>query len=112
MCLLILAWQVHPLHRLIVAANRDEYHERPTAPLSVWPPPDEGIVGGRDLRAGGTWMAAAGSARFGAVTNFREPARPRPGAPSRGDLVPAFLRQAVPPGAYLGSIEREAARFA
>jgi uncharacterized protein with NRDE domain len=57
-------------------------------------------------------MAATGSAGFGAVTNFREPARPRPGAPSRGDLVPAFLRQGVPPGAYLGSIEREAARFA
>ena len=36
MCLLVLAWRKHPRYRLIVAANRDEYHARPTAPMAVW----------------------------------------------------------------------------
>ena len=55
MCLLVLAWRAHPRYRLIVAANRDEYHERPTAPLAKWPAPND-ILAGRDLRAGGTWL--------------------------------------------------------
>lgn len=108
MCLLVLAWQAHPRYRLIVAANRDEYHERPAAPLSLWPPPDEGIAGGRDLRAGGTWMAVDHAGRFGAVTNFREPSRPRPGAPSRGELIPSYLRPSsnpIGPEQFLEALE-------
>ena len=47
---------------LVVAANRDEYHARPTAPAAWW---DEGWLAGRDLRAGGTWLGVtrAGSLR-------------------------------------------------
>ena len=56
MCLLVIAWQVHPRYRLVVAANRDEFHERPTAAMAKWPAPDD-IIAGRDLRAGGTWLA-------------------------------------------------------
>ena len=67
MCLLVLAWQVHPRYRLIVAANRDEFHERPTAAMAKWAPPDD-IVAGRDLvRHRGhrrlTWSVAQGSVR-------------------------------------------------
>jgi uncharacterized protein with NRDE domain len=112
MCLLVLAWQVHPHHRLIVAANRDEFHARPTAPLAAWPPPDEGIYAGRDLRAGGTWMAVARQGCFGAVTNFREPQRPRADAPSRGGLIPGFLHSASSPAVYLEALKEEAARYA
>src|SRR2546430_4089643 len=36
MCLLVLAWQAAPRYRLVVAANRDEYHERPAAALAKW----------------------------------------------------------------------------
>src|SRR5579871_3643023 len=91
MCLLVLAWQAHPRYRLIVAANRDEYHERPSAPLAKWAPPDE-ILAGRDLRAGGTWLGVDRDRRFAVVTNFRELQKPLSDAPSRGELVPGYLR--------------------
>jgi len=108
MCLLVLAWRVHPRYRLIVAANRDEYHERPAAPLGPWPPPDEGILAGRDLRAGGTWFGLDRRRRFGTVTNFRELQRPRRSAPSRGGLVPAWLVSSEGPEAFLSRLETDA----
>jgi uncharacterized protein with NRDE domain len=90
MCLLVLAWQAHTRYRLVVAANRDEYHERPAAPLAKWPAPAE-LLAGRDLRAQGTWLGIDRERRFGVVTNFRELQRPRAGTPSRGELVPLYL---------------------
>src|SRR5579864_3598645 len=90
MCLLVVAWQMHARYRLVVAANRDEFHARAAAPLAKWPPPAD-IIAGRDLRAGGTWLAVDRRRRFGVVTNFRELARPRAGAPSRGELIPRYL---------------------
>ena len=90
MCLLVLAWRVHARYRLVVAANRDEFHARPAAPLAKWPPPAE-LLAGRDLRSQGTWLGIDQARRFGVVTNFRELQPPRTGAPSRGDLVPGFL---------------------
>ena len=107
MCLLVLAWQAHPRYRLIVAANRDEYHERPAAPLAPWPPPDE-MLAGRDLRAGGTWLGLSRARHFGVVTNFRERQRPRRSAPSRGNLIPAWLRSGQPASGYLAGLETDA----
>jgi uncharacterized protein with NRDE domain len=100
MCLLVLAWEVHPRYRLVVAANRDEFHERPTAPMAKWPAPDD-ILAGRDLRAGGTWLAIDRARRFGVVTNFRELQRPAPDAVSRGNLIPSYLRGEASPEEYL-----------
>jgi uncharacterized protein with NRDE domain len=94
MCLLMLAWQAHPRYRLVVAANRDEYHERAAAPLAKWPPPAQ-LLAGRDLRAQGTWLGVDRRRRFGVVTNFRELQRAVPDAPSRGALVPRFLGAAA-----------------
>lgn len=91
MCLLVLAWQADPRYRLVVAANRDEYHERPAAPLAKWPPAEGAILAGRDLRARGTWLALDRARRFGVVTNFRELQRALPDAPSRGSLIPRYL---------------------
>jgi uncharacterized protein with NRDE domain len=110
MCLLVLAWRAHPRYPLIVAANRDEFHERPAAPLDRWAAPDD-FLAGRDLRAGGTWLAVDGRRRFGVVTNFRDLQPPRPGARSRGELVPGFLCQPQPPGAYLAALEPQAAAY-
>ena len=90
MCLLVLAWRVHTRYRLVVAANRDEFHARAAAPLAKWPPPTE-LLAGRDLRSLGTWLGIDRARRFGVVTNFRELQPPRTGAPSRGDLIPGFL---------------------
>ena len=94
MCLLVIAWQAHPRYPLVVAANRDEFHERPTAPMAKWPPPND-LLAGRDLRANGTWLALDRQRRFGVVTNFRDLQRPQPQAPSRGGLIPRYLPRSM-----------------
>jgi uncharacterized protein with NRDE domain len=103
MCLLVIAWQSHSRYRLVVAANRDEFHERPTAPMAKWPLPND-ILAGRDLRANGTWLALDRRRRFGVVTNFRDLQRPRPGAPSRGALIPSYLGGSAGAGEFLAAI--------
>jgi uncharacterized protein with NRDE domain len=110
MCLLVLAWQVHPRYQLVVAANRDEFHERPTAAMAKWPAPDD-IIAGRDLRAGGTWLAMDRHRRFGIVTNFRELQPPAPGATSRGNLIPGYLRNPAGAGSFLRELEITAAAY-
>ena len=110
MCLLVLAWQVHPRYRLVVAANRDEFHERPAAPLARWP--DAPLIAGRDLRAHGTWLGLDRGRRFAVVTNFRELQRPRAAAPSRGGLIPQYLAGAAGPREFLTTLEREAGSYA
>ena len=111
MCLLVLAWRSHPRYRLVVAANRDEFHARPAAGLAPWDDPP-GMVGGRDLLAGGAWFAIDGARRCGIVTNFREFGRRRRTAPSRGGLIPAFLSARVAPGEYLRGLETDAPGYA
>ena len=110
MCLLVLAWRVHPRYRLVVAANRDEFHERPAAALAKWPAPAE-ILAGRDLRANGTWLALDRQRRFGVVTNFRELQRPLAAAPSRGELIPAYLHSAGSPQDYFAALQAKAAAY-
>ena len=88
MCLALLALDAHPLYSVVIAANRDEYHARPTAPAAWW---DEGWLAGRDLRAGGTWLGVTREGRYALLTNVRDPASNDPTAPSRGSLVPAVL---------------------
>jgi uncharacterized protein with NRDE domain len=111
MCLLVVAWQAHPRYALVVAANRDEFHERPTAPMSKWPPPND-ILAGRDLRANGTWLALDRQRRFGVVTNFRDLQRPQPQAPSRGGLIPRYLSGGASPAAFFGALEADAPAYA
>ena len=104
MCLLVLAWEAHPRYRLIVAANRDEFHDRPALPLAPWPAPDD-ILAGRDLRAGGTWLALDRRRRFGAITNYRDRMPAPPAAPSRGALIPEYLMSAGGAREYLAGLE-------
>ena len=94
MCLIAVGWRVHPDYPLIVAANRDEFHARPSAPAAFWPDAPN-VLGGRDLEAGGTWLGATTDGRFAAVTNVREPAAENPTDAkkrSRGALTAEFLR--------------------
>ncbi len=90
MCLLIAAFGVHPRYPLVLAGNRDEFHARPTAPLGWWTEP-EGMLAGRDLAAGGTWLGVGRDGRLAVVTNFRDRATAPGTAPSRGTLIPGFL---------------------
>lgn len=111
MCLLVFAFGVHPQFDLVVAGNRDERHSRPAAPLDWWSDVP-GILAGRDLEAGGSWLGVRRDGRFAAVTNFREGQLRRPGAPSRGELVADYLRSAATPRAWLEELHPRAGRFA
>jgi uncharacterized protein with NRDE domain len=110
MCLLVLAWHAHPRYRLVGAANRDEFHERPAAPLAKWGPVDD-ILAGRDLRAQGTWLGLNRQRRFGVITNFRDLQRPRPDAPTRGALIPDYLRRMSGAEDFLAGLEPQAHRY-
>jgi uncharacterized protein with NRDE domain len=103
MCLILVAWRVHPDYPFVVAANRDEFFARPTAPAAFWKDAPQ-VLAGRDLEAGGTWMGVTRSGRFAALTNFRDPAQNRSGAPSRGGLVADFLVLDESPQEYLEHI--------
>lgn len=103
MCVAAVAWRAHPRWHLVIAANRDEYHERPTAPLARWAD-GSGIIAGQDLSAGGTWLGLNEAGWLALVTNVRVDGYPRPGRPSRGALVTDLLAgtdpAALPLAAY------------
>lgn len=90
MCVAAIAWNDHPDWLLVAIANRDEFHERPAAPLAFWAD-GSGIIAGRDLQAGGTWLGVTEAGRFALLTNFRDPAGYRTGRISRGGLVTDYL---------------------
>jgi len=90
MCLVLIAYRMHPRYPLVLAANRDEFHARPALPLHWW---NDGarILAGRDLQAGGGWLGLDASGRMALVTNYRDPSLPRPTGTSRGSLIGEFL---------------------
>jgi uncharacterized protein with NRDE domain len=90
-CLILLSLGVHPEYPLILAANRDEFYQRPSAPAQFWDDPSD-LLAGRDLVAGGTWLGLRGSGRWAALTNYREPSAHPHGGRSRGQLVLDTLR--------------------
>lgn len=103
MCLVVFAWESHPDYQLILAANRDEFHGRPSQEAHWWPDRPN-ILAGRDLQAGGTWLAAARSGRFATVTNYREQERPRAGLRSRGEIVTNFVSTDVDAMTFVSSL--------
>ncbi|WP_342043181.1 NRDE family protein [Bacillus sp. OTU2372] len=96
-CLILFAYRVHKEYQLIVAANRDEFYRRPTAPAYFWEDHPE-ILAGRDLEKMGTWMGVTTSGRFAALTNYRDPKEATEGKRSRGELVADALK-------YKGNME-------
>ncbi|MBF8221368.1 NRDE family protein [Halomonas sp. 328] len=112
MCLIALAHHPDAPHWLHLVANRDEFHDRPSAPLADWPDAPQ-VIGGRDLRAGGSWLALHRRGRLATVTNVRDPALVVPQrAPSRGELVHQALT-CDDPEAWLGRLAAgEAWRYA
>lgn len=109
MCVIYLAFESHPQYPLILAANRDEFYDRPTAPAGNWQDEPE-IYAGRDLISGGTWLGVKTNGRFAAVTNFRDPGAPA-GSHSRGSLVADFLRSDQSPADYMGKVSEKADAF-
>jgi len=110
MCLIAFAWQTHAEFPLVVAANRDEWRDRPAAPAHWWSGrPD--LLAGRDLQAGGTWLGVTRTGRFAAITNFRDPAERDSGKPSRGALVVDYLMGGASPREFLSALAPTAPRY-
>jgi uncharacterized protein with NRDE domain len=110
MCLVLIALDSHPDYSLVVAANRDEFYDRPTAAAAFWADAPW-ILAGRDLRAGGTWLGIDRRGRFAAVTNYRqgqrEPVAPR----SRGYLVSEYLSTGIDVRAHIERVQRDASLY-
>ncbi|HEY8181575.1 MAG TPA: NRDE family protein [Thermoanaerobaculia bacterium] len=102
MCLIVIAHDASAKFPLVIAANRDELYARPTRPAHMWED-DPRVIGGRDLRAGGSWLALRRGGRFAAITNVRGVGREE-GGPSRGLLVADFVRGDDAPMDYARSI--------
>ena len=90
MCLLLVSYETHPRFKLIIAANRDEFYDRPAEPAKFWNNYPT-LLAGRDLKAGGTWLGITKHGRFAAITNYRDMKNLKKNAPSRGELVTSFL---------------------
>ncbi|MBK7470840.1 MAG: NRDE family protein [Betaproteobacteria bacterium] len=101
MCIALIAHQAHPVYALIIAANRDEFHARPTAAAHWWP---EDVLAGRDLVAGGTWFGVHRTGRVALLTNYRDGAARDPAARSRGELVVTALLGTRPPQRLLSDL--------
>ena len=90
MCLVAFAHRPGTRLPWVLASNRDEFHDRPTAPLAWWQ--DAPLLGGRDLEAGGSWLALSRGGLLALVTNVREPQRSAEPVRSRGELVTRWLQ--------------------
>ena len=99
MCLILFAHRAHRDFDLVVAANRDEFFARATAPADFWTP-EADVLGGRDIEQGGTWLGVTRGGRWAALTNYRDGSPSPAGARSRGLLVSDFLRERMPAADY------------
>ena len=104
MCIQLFAYNSHPNYTLIMAANRDEFYDRPTSKAEFWDDAPH-VLAGRDLKIGGTWMGVTKSGKFAAVTNYRDPKNIDPDATSRGMLVSKYLLENITPEVYLSDLE-------
>jgi len=102
MCLMTFNWLNHPKYKLILVANRDEFFDRPSAPIQYW---ESGFYAGKDLRGGGTWMGIHPEGKFAAITNYRDIKNIRVDAATRGNLVKDFLEGNEDPFTYLKRIK-------
>ncbi|OEC33680.1 Uncharacterized conserved protein, contains NRDE domain [Pseudomonas cuatrocienegasensis] len=105
MCLIVFAWRPGHAVPLLVAANRDEFYARPAAALAEWADAP-GLIAGRDLQAGGTWLGIGPGGRFAALTNIRNPSAPQ-GPRSRGELAQRFLCGDLSPEQFLTTLHAE-----
>ncbi len=112
MCLITFAYNQHSKYRLILAANRDEFYDRPTRRAQFWD--EDGnpeILAGKDLEAGGTWMGVSKTGKWAALTNYRDPNWKIENPPSRGELVLNYLKNGDTSLEYLETLQQHADRY-
>lgn len=107
MCLILFGKNADPNFEFVLAANRDEFLERPTASLEFWQD-NPNIISGLDLKAGGTWLGMHKNGKMAAITNYREPASIKPNAPSRGALTRSYLENTQSAEEYLHALQSRA----
>ena len=110
MCLLLIAKKVHPDYKLIIAANRDEFYNRPALPADFWIE-HPNLLAGKDIHAGGTWLGFTKTGKFSALTNFRDLSNIKPDAPTRGMLTLDFLIENYSPSEYYNKIKTDADEY-
>lgn len=110
MCTIIFSWKNHKDYDLVLASNRDEFYNRPTAPAHFWDA-DKSIFAGRDLTARGTWIGINKNKRFAALTNYRDLDKINPKAPSRGQLASDFISGSISPEKYLTQLKNENKKY-
>lgn len=98
MCLIVFANNYHSEYKLIFAANRDEFFERPASPAHFWK--DDPLLAGKDLKGGGTWCGITKAGRFAAITNYRDIKSIKKDAVSRGKIVTDYLTGTSSPEFY------------
>ncbi|RTZ39221.1 NRDE family protein [Candidimonas sp. SYP-B2681] len=99
MCIAYLALNAHKEWPLFIAANRDEYHSRPSLTAAPWQDhPD--VIAGIDCQGKGTWLGITRQGRYALLTNYRDPATLIKDAPSRGDLARQYLTSDKQPDSY------------
>lgn len=112
MCLIAFAYNVHPEHPLILISNRDEFYDRPAQKVHFWNKEGETkILAGKDLEGGGTWFGVGENGKWGAVTNHRNIESIKEDAPTRGDLIPKFLKSTDSAENYLSQLKKDAANY-
>ncbi len=111
MCLVAIAIDAHPRWPLLVLGNRDEFHARPSAPADWWADAPR-LLGGRDLEAGGSWLAVRRDAHFAVVTNLPQKPTPRADAPSRGLLVRDYLLGEQSPAGFASNLAARRSDYA
>lgn len=110
MCLIFFSLNQHPEYKLIIAANRDEFYSRRTAPAQFWQDhPD--VLAGRDLEAMGTWLGITRQGKVSMLTNYRDLTNVNLNAPSRGKLVSDYLIEPVSASAYINKIAQQGALY-
>lgn len=109
MCLIFISLNQHPSYKLLIAGNRDEFYSRPAQPAGYWQ--NGGVLAGRDLEAGGTWLGVTTSGRISMLTNFRDPKNIDPAAPTRGKLVSDYLDNSVTADVYLKALNDGGIRY-
>ncbi|XP_020261005.1 transport and Golgi organization 2 homolog [Asparagus officinalis] len=107
MCIAAWIWQSHPAHQLLLFLNRDEYHDRATEAVGWWGEGNKKILGGRDVKGGGTWLGCTKDGRVAFLTNAREP-ESIPDARTRGVLPLRFLESTKSPHEFAEEIVQEA----
>lgn len=110
MCLISIAYQYHPKYKLILLANRDEFYQRPTREAHWWDE-NESVFGGKDLQAGGSWLAVSKNGKIGAITNFRNPSRIIKNKISRGQILSNYILSDISEKKYINELSDTGENF-